>query len=50
MKVEQTPSPGIVDRCGLEAFARAVSDQFNALLVWRIHHGEFGTQLSDCVH
>jgi hypothetical protein len=32
-KVEQTPSPGIVYRFGLEAFACAVSHQLNALLV-----------------
>jgi hypothetical protein len=33
MKVEQTPSPGIVYRFGLEAFTRFVSHQLNALLV-----------------
>jgi hypothetical protein len=33
MKVEQTPSPGIVYRFGLEAFAHAVSHQLNALLM-----------------
>jgi hypothetical protein len=33
MKVEQTPSPGIVYRFGLEAFARSFSHQLNAFLV-----------------
>jgi hypothetical protein len=50
MKVEQTPSPGIVYRFGLEFFARAVSHQLNAVLVWHIHDGRVGTQLSDCAH
>src|SRR5215470_10689682 len=50
MKAEQTPSPGMVYRFGLEALARAVSHQLNALLVWHIRDREVGTQLSNCVH
>src|ERR1700683_1485377 len=49
-KVAQTPSPGIVDRFGLDAFARAVSHQLNSLVVRHINGGRFGTQLRDCVH
>jgi len=50
MKIEQTPSPGIVDRFGLEAFARSFSHQLNALLVWKIQDGRIGTQLSNSFH
>src|SRR5215831_2795734 len=50
MKVEQTPSPGIVYLFGLETFARAVSYQLNAVLVWHIHDGRVATQPSSCVH
>jgi hypothetical protein len=50
MKVEQAPSPGIVYRFGLEAFARAVSDQLNAFLVRQVHDGRVGSQLSSCLH
>ena len=40
----------MVYRFGLEALARAVSHQLNALLVWHIRDREVGTQLSNCVH
>src|SRR5215469_12051442 len=50
MKVEQTPSPGIVYLFGLETFARAVSYQLNAVLVWHIHDERVATQRSSCVH